>query len=421
MVISHDRSFLENICNRTVEIHRRYPDGYLDCEGNYSLFLQRRGEFLMALQQYEQSLANKVRREIEWLRQGVKARTTKSKARIKTVHELSGQLEKTQRQLHHKTTQIEFSTTGKRSERLVEIDGLSHTRGEKKLFDDFAFSLRRGERIGLIGANGCGKSTLLKIITGEIKPDEGTVSTADGQTVVYFEQNRDSLDMQQTLGQNLSSDSDTVILQGRAIHVTSYAKRFLFRDEQMNLPVGNLSGGERARLLIAKLMLQPADVLLLDEPTNDLDIETMDIFAENLLSFEGSIILVSHDRFFMEQICDKILAIESGQPTEAFADISQWEAAKARRAPMVKEKIKKSRFKAKKRLSYNEKREWEQMEDKILVAEEALETWKSKVEDPKTATSPVDLKAAFEEMSSAQSLVDTLYERWAELEKQQDS
>ena len=421
LVISHDRSFLENICNRMIELHRRYPEGYFDCEGNYSLFLQRRSEFLMAQHQYEQSLANKVRREIDWLRQGVKARTTKSKARIKNVHDLAAELEATHERLKERTTKIEFSATGKKSERLIEVEKMSYGIADKKLFEDFEMVLRKGDRIGLVGANGCGKSTLLKLLSKKLQPESGSIAWAEGQNVVYFEQDRTGLNGDLSLQDNLAPDSDAVIFQGRSVHVASYARRFLFGPEHLNLPVKRLSGGEQARLLIAKLMLEPADVLLLDEPTNDLDIETMDVFAENLMAFPGAIVLVSHDRFFLEQICDKFIVIDEGKASDVYASISQWEAEKARSGEEDKPvKVAKKRFKPKKRLSYNEKREWEQMEEKILVAEEALESWKTKVEDPTTAASPGDLKEAFEKMSEAQSLVDHLYERWAELEKQQD-
>lgn len=433
-LISHDRSFLEKSCNRMIEINPRYREGYFSCQGNYSLFLQQRDDYLISLQQYEQSLANKVRREVAWLRQGVKARTTKSKSRIAKAFELQEELQETRTQLKSQKSKIEFSESEKNRKKLVEIKELSYDIGDKELFKDFNFNLRKKDRVALIGPNGCGKSTLLRLISNKIQPTTGEVIISKDLNVVYFEQDRSSLNPNANLLENLCETGDHVIFQGRSIHVASYAKRFLFNEKHSHLPVSRLSGGEQARLLIAKLMLQPADILLLDEPTNDLDIETMEVFAESLLNFEGAVVLVSHDRYFIDQICDQFLSIEFPD-CQIFASLRQWEADQAQKSAKKKadEKEKqgkesnqklsnennKKKFKPK-RMSYKDKREWEQMENKILVAEDALSEWKSKVEDPSVASSPDDLKEAFAKMSEAQSLVDQLYERWAELEKQQD-
>lgn len=424
LLISHDRAFLENVCNQMVELHHRYADGYFACTGNYSHFLQKRGEYLHSLQQHEQALSNKVRREIEWLRQGVKARTTKSKARIQNAYELQDDLAETRAQLKTGAAKIDFSSTGKKSQDMIRAERISCEIAGKRLFTDFALDLRNGEKIGLLGPNGSGKSTLLKLLACKTAPSSGRVVWGEGVRVVYFEQDRTSLQMEKTLQQNLADATDSVIFQGRSLHINSYARRFLFEPSHLNLPVHRLSGGEQARLLIAKLMLVPADVLLLDEPTNDLDIDTMEILAENLLAFPGAVVLVSHDRYFMEQVCEKFLVIESGSRVESYTSIAQWEAERAQKTAQAENNAAKDpepkKFRAKKRLSYNEKREFEQMEKKILVAEEALDRWKSTVEDPKIATSPDELRDAFRQMSEAQALVDQLYARWAELEQKQE-
>lgn len=429
LLISHDRSFLENVCNRIIEINPSYQEGYFSCPGNYSFFLQKRSEYFIALDRYEETLANKVRREVEWLRQGVKARTTKSKSRARAAHLMQGDLQDLKKRTQKKTTSIEFVSAGKNVKNLLEVKNLNLQFGSDIIFKDFNLSLKSGERLCLVGDNGVGKSCLLKILAGKLKADSGSIEWSPGTQIVYFDQNRESLNpdlsiqefLCDSLGTGPLKNADSVTYLGRSLHVTSYARRFLFSAEHLHRPILQLSGGEKARLMIAKLMLNSADILLLDEPTNDLDIETMDVFAESLMEFPGTVLLVSHDRFFVEEISQRVLLLKKNQNAEFFADLRQWDAftAKSQAPAKTKKVAKRSRLQPKKKLSYNEKREWEQMEEKILVAEEALDRWRSEVEKPTIAASPDKLKNAFEQMTQAQSLVDELYARWAELENKQ--
>src|SRR5271168_464607 len=326
VVVSHDRYFLENVCTETVELNRAYPDGLLRVNGNYSAFLVKKEAFLEAQAKRQDALSNRVRTEIDWLRRGPKARTTKSKARIDKAHELIGELAEVSARNRTATASIEFSATDRQTKRLVELEDLEYGFAGRKLFAGLNFAFTAGTRIGLVGPNGSGKTTLLRLLRGEIEPNEGSIKRATALRTVYFDQNR-ILEPEVTLRRALAPDSDSVIYQDRVIHVASWAARFLFSGDQLNQPVGRLSGGERARVLIARLMLEPADLLLLDEPTNDLDIPTLETLEESLLEFSGALVLITHDRCMLDRICNSILGLGDPEKTEIFSDYAQWEAS----------------------------------------------------------------------------------------------
>ena len=265
VVVSHDRYFLENVATAMVELNRAYPDGLLRVTGNYSKLLEQKEAFLHAQAKHQDALENRVHREIEWLRRGAKARTSKSKARIDKANQLIGELADLSARTRTASVDIDFSATERKTRRLIELQDVSFDIGGRTLFQNLNFVLTAGTRIGLVGPNGSGKTTLLRLLSGELSPGSGEIRTADSLQIVYFDQNR-ALNPEVTLRRALAPDSDSVVYQDRVIHVASWAARFLFSGEQLNQPVGRLSGGERARVLIAKLMLQPADVLLLDEP-----------------------------------------------------------------------------------------------------------------------------------------------------------
>ena len=276
--------------------------------------------------------------------------------------------------------------------------------------------------MGLLGANGSGKTSLLKLLAGEARPDAGTVEFADALRIVYFDQNREQLEPEVTLRRALAPSGDSVIFEDRVIHVASWAKRFLFRQDQLELPVGRLSGGEQARVLIARLMLKPADLLLLDEPTNDLDIPTLEILEESLLEFAGAMVLVTHDRFMLDRVSTVLLALDGTGGAEFFADYAQWEMNLGRvSAGTEKERAEKkepveARPARPKKLSYKEAREYETIEARIHEAEQISEQKQALLHDPAVTTDPTRLRTAYEEMQAAQSVVDALYARWAELD-----
>jgi ABC transport system ATP-binding/permease protein len=416
VVISHDRYFLENVCTETVELNRAYPDGLLRVNGNYSAFLQKKEEFLEAQNRQQDSLANRVRREVEWLRRGPKARATKAKARIDRAHELIGELADVSSRNRTTSAGIEFSATDRQTKRLAELEGLTYGFGGRTLFPDLNFVFAAGMRVGLVGPNGSGKTTMLRLLRGELESVEGSIRRANSLRTVYFDQNR-ILEPDVTLRRALAPDSDAVIYQDRVIHVASWASRFLFSGDQLNQPVGRLSGGERARVLIARLMLEPADLLLLDEPTNDLDIPTLEILEESLLEFPGALVLVTHDRYLLDRVCTSVLGLDGRGGAESFADYSQWEAWQ--QAPQAAEKPvatqEKRSSEGKKKLSYLEAREFATMEERIGKAEELLEREQAVLEDPAVAIDSVRLQAALGAVEKAQDAIDSLYARWAEL------
>jgi ATP-binding cassette subfamily F protein uup len=421
VVVTHDRYFLDNVVNDVAEIGRSFPEGIFRVEGGYSQFLEKKEQFLLAQSNKQEALANRVRREVEWLRRGPKARTGKSRARIDDAGRLMRELDELEQRSVKGVTQIDFTATERRTKRLIAVDGISKELGGRTLFRDLSFALGPGVRLGLLGLNGTGKSTLLKILAGEIAPDAGTVERAAGLRVVYFDQAREHLDVTRTLKEGLGAHGDHVIYRDRPIHVAGWAKRFLFNSDQLDRPIASLSGGEQARVLIARLMLQPADLLLMDEPTNDLDIPTLEVLEESLTEFPGALVLVTHDRFLLDRVSTSVLGLDGRGTAQMFADYWQWEQTGQTEEPKAekKEPPRVSAPPAKKKLSYMEAREWEQMEGRILAAEESLEAIRAEMQSPEVVSDGPRLHACYEKLQAAEAEVQVLYARWAELEAKQ--
>ena len=431
VVVSHDRYFLENVTNQMVEISRAYVDGTLRVSGNYSKFLEAKEEYLHAQEKRQQALENRVHTEIAWLRRGPKARTTKSKARIDDAHEMIGELAEMKARTRTSSADIDFSATSRKTKQLLTLDDVSHGFGARTLLAGLHFIVTQGMRVGLVGPNGSGKTTLLRLLRGDIAPTAGQIRKADGLRIVYFDQSR-QLDPELTLRRALAPDSDAVIYQERVIHVASWAERFLFTSEQLNQRTGRLSGGERARVLIAQLMLQPADVLLLDEPTNDLDIPTLEILEESLLEYRGALVLVTHDRFLLDRVSTVVLGLDGTGKAERFADYSQWEEWQSalkvpkkidgrKTDPQPKEAGNGNNLPARvpRKLSYQKSRELAGIEGRITAAEQELQIRHKALEDPEVMGDHVRLQNVLAEMAEAQKIVDALYARWAELEQEQ--
>src|SRR5712675_208109 len=324
VLVSHDRYFLENVATEIVELNRVYADGLLRVKGTYSKFLEGKQAYVEAQSKLQDALKNRVKIEVDWLRRGPKARSTKAKARIDNAQELIGQLKEVNSRVQTANAGIDFSATDRQTKRLVELEDVSVVLGDRKIVEGLNFLITSGMRVGLVGPNGSGKTTLLRLLTGELEPTAGTIKRAAALKIVYFSQMRE-LEEGVTLRRALAPDSDSVVYQGRVVHVASYATKFLFTSEQLNQPVERLSGGERARVLIAKLMLEPADLLLLDEPTNDLDIATLEILEESLLEYAGALVLVTHDRYMLDRVSTMVLGLDGRGGAEAFADYRQWE------------------------------------------------------------------------------------------------
>ena len=334
------------------------------------------------------------------------------------------------RNAQDKAVSIDFTASDRKTRKLLAATGVTKSYGGRVLFRDVDVVLSPKMKLGLLGPNGSGKTTLLRILAGELEPDGGRIKRADNLRVVRFEQDRSRLDPRATLRDALSPKSDTVVYQGGAMHVSAWARRFLFRLEQLDMPVGELSGGEQARVLIAQLMLEPADLLILDEPTNDLDIPTLEVLEESLEEFPGALVLVTHDRYMLDNLSTDLLGLDGNGGASLYADYPQWEqaqlaakesaAAAVRSATVAKAPPKPaSSSGGGKRLSYMEQREWEQIEKKIMEAEEALERAQRETGDPKVMADRDKMHAACERLGVAEQLVRTLYARWEELDAKQ--
>jgi ATP-binding cassette subfamily F protein uup len=422
LTVSHDRRFLESIANRTIELGRAYPDGFLSHNGPYSEFLLKREEFLAAQAGRERALASGVRREIEWLQRGARARTTKAKGRIERANDMMSELgDLRQRNALQGSATIDFTASNRQTRKLIVLKHVAKAMGDRQLFGDVNFTLSPQTKLGLLGPNGSGKSTLIRLLSQELAPDAGEIVRADLLRVVVFDQHRQQLDPALTLRRALSPSGETLAYQGNSMHVSAWAQKFLFRADQLDLPIGELSGGEKARVLIARLMLQPADVLILDEPTNDLDIPTLDVLENSLDEFPGALVLVTHDRYLLDRISTQILALDGRGNANMYTDLSQWERARqlalqpktpAKKSPIAAPRAAKP---AQKRLTWNEQRELERMEETINRAEAQVALLQARVTDPVVLADYEQAHKAYEQLAAAQHEVERLYERWAEL------
>jgi len=426
VLISHDRYFLEKVTNRIIELNPRYPEGFFSVRGRYSDFLEKRENFLISLNRQEQSLASSVKREVEWLRRGPPARTTKANARIDEAHRKIDNLST----MRNKSAQdgnitVSFNASNRKTNNLVVAKDIEKSMGDKKLFDDMEIELSPGTRMGILGNNGSGKTTLLKVLAGLLEPDKGYVRHAPQLRVAMFEQHREQLDPTQTLRHALSPNGDHLTFNGNSVHVVSWAKRFLFEPYQLDNLVGSLSGGEQARIMIARMMEQPADLLLLDEPTNDLDIPSLEVLENGLMDFPGAIVLITHDRHMLDRICNCMAGLHDEGPASMYADLGDWEREQDARARAIKAEAvqaKPERVKAKPKaakLSYNEKKELKNMEKNILAAEAEVEKQQAVIADPTIATDHARMHEECELLHKAEATVAQLYQRWEELEGKQ--
>jgi ATP-binding cassette subfamily F protein uup len=418
LLVSHDRYFLQHATNRIIEISPSYPRGLFAIEGSYENFLIKKEEFLQGQLQHERSLASKARRETEWLRSNPKARTTKSRSRIDQAHELLEDLSDVRKRNQQHLAGIDFVASERDTRKLLVAKNISKQIGERELFTGLDFTLSPGTRIGLMGPNGSGKTTLLRILADEIATDQGTIKRADALKTVYFDQHRNKLPDTISLRDALSPTGDYVFFRGQSIHVNGWCKRFLFSPDLLDLSLGRLSGGERARISIAHLMLQPADLLLLDEPTNDLDIPTLETLENSLLDFPGAVVLITHDRCMLDRVCNTFLALGDPKHTQLFASYEQWEAAaKKTTTPVTASKAKTIQEAAPKapKVSYGVKREMDQVEGKIVKVEEEIKELTKLLQSPELVHDTARLSELCTAISLAETQMEQLYLRWDEL------
>ena len=390
-------------------------------------FLEKKDELLAGQASYQDSLRNRVRGEIAWLSRKARARTRKARARIDEAHRLQDELADLDERARSGAAAIGFSGTHRKTKRLLVAESLKMSFGGRSIVDHLDLVLSPGLRLGLLGANGSGKTTVLRLLGGQETPDAGSVERAPGLRVVTFDQNRSRLDPALSLRRTLAPAGDSVLYRGRTLHVAGWARRFLFRSEQLETPVGRLSGGEQARVLIACLMLEPADVLLLDEPTNDLDIPTLEVLEESLLDFPGALVLVTHDRYLLDRLSTRILALDGRGGATWFADYPQWEQDRSRRSGKAVRETDPGRSRPepaspsaaapkRTRLTYRDQREWDQMEGRILEAEQHLDACRRAADDTAVASDHQALRDRHEALAAAEAAVEQLYARWAELE-----
>ena len=423
LMVTHDRLFLQRTCNRIFDLDPRNANGLLALKGDYSAYLQIKEEIMAAQLRHEAVMTNTLRRETEWLRRGAKARQTKQKARGQRAGELKDDLQEVAARNVNRTAQIEFAGAGRAPQRLFDAEGLSKAYDGRLLFADLDILITPKTRLGLLGNNGSGKSTLIRLLLGKEQADSGTVKRADALQVAYFDQHRLELNPNTTVLRTICPDGDYVNFQGQFVFARSYLDRFLFRPEQLDMPVAKLSGGEQSRLRLAEMMLMPANVLILDEPTNDLDVQTLNVLQDTLLDFKGAVILVTHDRYFLDQVANDIFAFPgdgSGEITR-FADYLQWETWYRERGltstlggPKAVDPPKAAAGKVK--LSFKEKFELENMESTIAEVENRLEALQIQSARPDMVSNSQKLSELYTEIAELQKKSESLYARWTQLD-----
>ncbi|NQZ68011.1 MAG: ATP-binding cassette domain-containing protein, partial [Lentisphaeria bacterium] len=418
LLVTHDRYFLDRISTQIVEL----ANAQLYCyDGNYSNYLEKKAERIIREELTESKRQNFLKRELEWVRRGPKARTTKSKDRLDRYYDKANQ----DGPNREEDVDLLLLPPNKLGNRIVEINGIAKSFGDNKLISNFTFDFERGMRIGLIGPNGVGKTTLLKMIMGDMQPDSGEIRIGDLTEFNYIEQNRESLSPEKTVLEEVGEGHDFVMIGQHKIGIWSYLKRFLFSDDRIKTRVDRLSGGEHNRLLLAKKLKYGGNFLIFDEPTNDLDLETMRILEEAIVNFNGCVIIVSHDRYFLNRVCTGIIEMDKGEVTYWLGDYdyylkkkTQLDAEKSISAKNEKVKvIVENSPKKKNKLSYKEQQELETIEGDIALAD-------SNVEDLETLFATDDfydkhydeMQNLIKKLDDAKERVKFLYRRWEELE-----
>lgn len=428
LFITHDRAFLQNIATRILELDRGKLTSW---PGDYANYLQKRDERLAIEEEHNAKFDKKLAEEEKWIRQGIKARRTRNEGRVRALKSLR-QERKGRREVQGKV-RLQLEQAAKSGKLVAEVEDITVQFDSKVIISNFSTQIMRGDRIGIIGPNGVGKTTLIKSILGELKPQKGSVKLGTKIEVAYFDQARAQLDLEKSVMDNLNQGSDMVSINGQQRHVISYLQDFLFPPQRVQSPVKSLSGGERNRLLLARLFTQPANVLVLDEPTNDLDVETLELLEDLLSDFKGTILLVSHDRAFLDNVVTSTLVYESnGKIGEYVGGYSDWLGLqnnrtgktksndKIQNAPSISSKAKEASElpnKARK-LSYKEQRELEHLPAKI----EKLETQQGELQSAIADTGFYQLKQdkiteTLNNLELVTKQLDEAYLRWAELEE----
>ena len=413
--ITHDRTFLKHLARRIVELDR---GNFVSFNGDFDYYLKKKDELLKEETRENAKFDKKLAEEEVWIRQGIKARRTRNEGRVRALENL--RMERSRRQESKGTVSLDIDTGEHSGKRVADLSHVSFRYDDEILIDDLSTTILRGDRIGIIGPNGSGKSTLLKLILGELQPNSGNIVMGTRLDCVYFDQQRQQLDLEKTVRENISGGNDMISVKGRSRHVISYLKDFLFPPEQIDSPVKTLSGGERNRLLLANLFTKPANMMVLDEPTNDLDVDTLELLEELLAEYEGTLLLVSHDRAFLDNVVTSTLVFEErgkvGEYVGGYEDWIRQRKSKATKTLSDKSSNKKKEItkpEKKKKLGFNEKRELDSLPEKIESMEQQHEELEQRISkndfyqlDKETISKTMD------KMKQLQLDLQTAYERW---------
>ena len=418
MFVTHDRQFLQALADRIVEVDR---GRLFDWTCDYATFLKRKEDQLAAEEQQNKLFDKKLAEEEVWIRQGIKARRTRNEGRVRALKKLREQ--RSQRREQTGTASLAVAEAEKSGRLVLEAKKVSYAIGERTLVDHFSTLITRGDKVGIIGPNGAGKSTLLKLLLGHLEPSSGTVRRGTNLKIAYFDQLREQIDEDQTVAENVGEGSDSVTIDGNTKHIYGYLQDFLFTPEQARQPARALSGGERNRLLLAKLFKNAANLLVLDEPTNDLDLETLELLEELLVNFAGTVLLVSHDRAFLNNVVTATFAVEGdGQVREYAGGYDDYERQRAAAdvptattKPAEQPKARGSR--SSKKLSYREQKELDELPARLEELEAAQEAMQAAMADPDYfKQSPEKLAEDGTRMKELADELATAYERWETLE-----
>lgn len=406
LIVSHDRVFLDRVTNATLEINHRYPKGHFFVDGPYSTYLKEKEVYEASQSKRAHSLEQELKKQMEWLGRTAPARTAKSLTRIKDVGSLKEEVQDFKERNRDMGSLASFSQSESTSKKLIVLKHVYKGFKERPLFEDFNIEIFRRDRLGVLGMNGSGKSTLLKILLKEIAPDKGTVKWKDDLRVVYFDQMKEGLPKKgMTLQEALTGHlADTVFYQGKSMHIISWAKKFRFPQDRLQMDIEVLSGGERARALLARLMLKPADVLLLDEPTNDLDMEMIDLLTRSLEDFEGAVVVISHDRYFLNSLSSQYIGLGVNKDTGyLFSDFGQWQQkmTEAKKELRAQEGQNLNAPREKKRSTREIEQKIEKLEEEIHLTEENL-----------AKALPQELEKLCKQHLSLKKELDELYIKW---------
>ncbi|HSN01417.1 MAG TPA: ATP-binding cassette domain-containing protein, partial [Rudaea sp.] len=419
--VTHDRSFLRALATRIVEIDRGVVTSW---PGDYDNYLRRREERLHAQEQANALFDKKLAQEEVWIRQGIKARRTRNEGRVRALQAM--RRERAQRREQSGTARMTLATAQASGRKVVEAKDVHYAWDGKIILRGFSTTILRGDRVGILGPNGSGKSTLLKLLLGQLKPQRGEIELGTGLQIAYFDQHRASLREDWNALDNVAEGREYIELDGQRKHVLGYLQDFLFSPERARAPITRLSGGERNRLLLAKLFAQPSNLLVMDEPTNDLDVETLELLEELLAGYHGTLLLVSHDREFIDNVVTSTLVLEGdGRVGEFVGGYSDWlrqrrperpvEAIK--RGPEPNSAAARSASSPRKKLSYKDTRELELLPARIETLENVIAARTQAMHDPaffKQDGGTITL--ANQELAALQAELDAAYARWQELE-----